>query len=75
MPVTIAWGEEDRLVAPPKAERMPSGTRYFSVPGWGHTPTKDDPEGVARVILQASEPQVDLPESGVPGERAAGTSA
>jgi pimeloyl-ACP methyl ester carboxylesterase len=54
VPVTIAWGEEDRLVAPPRPERMPPGTRYFSVPGWGHTPTRDDPEGVARVLLEAS---------------------
>ena len=54
VPVTIAWGEEDRLVGPPRAERMPAGTRYFTVPGWGHTPTRDDPEGVARVLLEAS---------------------
>lgn len=54
VPVTIAWGESDRLVAPPKPERMPPGARYFTVPGWGHTPTKDDPEGVARVLLEAS---------------------
>ena len=54
VPVTIAWGEQDRLVAPPKPERMPPGTRYFTVPGWGHTPTRDDPEGAARVLLEAS---------------------
>jgi pimeloyl-ACP methyl ester carboxylesterase len=54
VPVTIAWGEEDRLVAPPRAERMPADTRFFTVPGWGHTPTRDDPEGVARVLLEAS---------------------
>ena len=54
VPVTIAWGEEDRLVAPPRPERMPPGARYFSVPGWGHTPTRDDPEGVAAVLLEAS---------------------
>ncbi len=54
VPVTIVWGEEDRLVAPPREERMPAGTRYFTVPGWGHTPTRDDPEGVARVLLEAS---------------------
>ena len=54
VPVTIAWGELDRLVAPPKPERMPPGTRYFTMPDWGHTPTKDDPEGVARVLLEAS---------------------
>ncbi|MDQ2676279.1 MAG: alpha/beta hydrolase, partial [Actinomycetota bacterium] len=54
VPVTIAWGSEDRLVGPPRAERMPPGARYFEMPGWGHTPTRDDPEGVARVILEAS---------------------
>ena len=54
VPVTITWGEEDRLVAPPRPERMPAGARFFTVPGWGHTPTRDDPEGVARVLLEAS---------------------
>lgn len=54
VPVTIAWGDQDRLVGPPRPERMPAGTRYFEVPGWGHTPTRDDPEGVARVLLEAS---------------------
>ncbi len=62
VPVTIAWGEEDRLVAPPREERMPAGTRFFTVPGWGHTPTRDDPEGVAQVLLKASA---------VPAEQAA----
>lgn len=54
VPVTIAWGERDRLVAPPRPERMPPGAKYSTVPGWGHTPTRDDPEGVARVLLDAS---------------------
>jgi pimeloyl-ACP methyl ester carboxylesterase len=54
VPVTIAWGEEDRLTAPPRAERMPDDARFFTVPGWGHTPTRDDPEGVTRVLLEAS---------------------
>ncbi len=65
VPVTIAWGEEDRLVAPPRPERMPPGARYFSVPGWGHTPTRDDPDGVARVLLEASAEPVVLPASPV----------
>jgi pimeloyl-ACP methyl ester carboxylesterase len=65
VPVTIAWGERDRLVRPPQPERMPSQTRYFSVPGWGHTPTYDDPEGVARVLLEASARQGS--ESPLPG--------
>ena len=54
VPVTIAWGEEDRTVGRPSRSRMPPGTRYLTVPGWGHTPTWDDPEGVAALILEAS---------------------
>lgn len=56
VPVTIAWGREDRLVAPPRRERMPRHARYLEIPGWGHTPTRDDPEGVARLLLEASVP-------------------
>jgi pimeloyl-ACP methyl ester carboxylesterase len=54
VPVTLAWGEDDRLVRPPSRTRMPPGTRMLTVPGWGHTPTWDDPEGVARLLLAAS---------------------
>ena len=52
VPVTIAWGEQDRLLRPPRPERMPPGARFLAVPGWGHTPTWDDPAGVARLILE-----------------------
>jgi len=55
VPVTLAWGEEDRLVAPPRPARMPPGARYLTVPGWGHTPTYDDPAGVARLILAGKD--------------------
>jgi pimeloyl-ACP methyl ester carboxylesterase len=54
MPVTIAWGERDRLVGPPRAERIPAGARYLALPGVGHTPMWDDPELVARVLLEGS---------------------
>jgi pimeloyl-ACP methyl ester carboxylesterase len=54
VPVTIAWGSADRLVRPPRPERMPVQTRYLVAEGWGHTPTRDDPEGVARLLLEAS---------------------
>jgi pimeloyl-ACP methyl ester carboxylesterase len=54
VPVTIAWGERDRLVGPPRPERRPPGARFLSVPAWGHTPTWDDPDGVAQLILEAS---------------------
>lgn len=54
VPVTIAWGELDRLVAPPRPERRPAGSRYLVLPGVGHTPTWDDPGLVARVLLEGS---------------------
>jgi pimeloyl-ACP methyl ester carboxylesterase len=54
VPVTIVWGDMDRLVRPPRKERMPPRTRYLVAEGWGHTPTRDDPEGVARLLIEAS---------------------
>ena len=54
VPVTIAWGELDRLVGPPKPERRPAGSRFLVLPGVGHTPTWDDPELVARTLLDGS---------------------
>jgi pimeloyl-ACP methyl ester carboxylesterase len=54
VPVTIAWGEQDKLVAPPRPERRPAGARFVVMPGVGHTPTWDDPELVARVLLEGS---------------------
>lgn len=54
LPVTLAWGELDRLVAPPRPERRPAGCRYLVLPGVGHTPTWDDPQLVAETILQGS---------------------
>ena len=54
VPVTIAWGELDRLVGPPKPERRPAGARFLVLPGVGHTPMWDDPELVARTLLEGS---------------------
>jgi len=54
VPVAIAWGELDRLVGPPNAGRVPPGATLTTMPGWGHTPTWDDPGGVARFLLAAS---------------------
>lgn len=54
VPVTIAWGEEDRLVASPKPERRPAGATFLVLPGVGHTPTWDDPELIARTLLEGS---------------------
>ncbi len=54
VPVTIAWGELDRLVAPPKAHRRPPGAEFIVLEGCGHTPNWDNPELVTRVLLEAS---------------------
>ena len=54
VPTTIAWASEDCLVAPPRPERMPPGARYVVLEGLGHTPTWDDPERVAALLLEAS---------------------
>lgn len=54
VPVTVAWGTLDRLVRPPRRERLPANARYLEKQGWGHTPTWDDPEGVAELLLEAS---------------------
>jgi pimeloyl-ACP methyl ester carboxylesterase len=54
VPVTIAWGERDGLVRQPRRHRMPAGARSIVLPDCGHTPTWDDPELVARVLLEGS---------------------
>ncbi|HZN89051.1 MAG TPA: alpha/beta fold hydrolase [Thermoleophilaceae bacterium] len=50
-PVTLAWGELDRLVAPPR--QRPEGARAVLLRGCGHIPTWDDPAQVASVVLGA----------------------
>jgi pimeloyl-ACP methyl ester carboxylesterase len=52
VPVTLAWGEHDRIVAPPR--RLPPNVRAVELPGCGHLPTWDDPDGVAAVLLAGS---------------------
>jgi pimeloyl-ACP methyl ester carboxylesterase len=59
VPVTIAWGEKDRLLLPrqaPRAARAIPGARLVMLTGCGHVPTYDDPEQVARVLLDGSSP-------------------
>jgi pimeloyl-ACP methyl ester carboxylesterase len=56
-PVTIAWAQHDRLLLPRQAERarraLPTA-RQLILRGCGHVPTWDDPEQVARVLLEGS---------------------
>ena len=52
VPVTLAWGELDRLVRPPRI--VPSGWRTRVLRECGHVPTWDDPEQVSSLLLEAS---------------------
>jgi pimeloyl-ACP methyl ester carboxylesterase len=54
VPVTIAWAEGDKLVGPPREECRPAGARFLTMPHVGHVPMWDDPDLVARVILEGS---------------------
>jgi pimeloyl-ACP methyl ester carboxylesterase len=52
VPVTLAWCELDRLVNRPR--RLPPGVRSLDLPDCGHLPVWDDPDAVARVLLDGS---------------------
>lgn len=53
VPVTLAWGEHDRLVVPPRGRPIP-GARSLVLEGCGHLPMLDDPGLTSRVLLQGS---------------------
>jgi pimeloyl-ACP methyl ester carboxylesterase len=54
VPVTIAWGEHDRILPPRQAAharaRLP-GAHHVWLPGCGHVPMYEDPHLVASTIL------------------------
>lgn len=54
MPVTIAWGDKDRILTPSQAvrarARLPRA-HHLMLPGCGHVPMSDDPRLVASTIL------------------------
>lgn len=57
-PVTVAWGEQDRLLPyRPQARRAQArlpGARHVALPGIGHLPTWDDPARVAELVRDAA---------------------
>jgi pimeloyl-ACP methyl ester carboxylesterase len=57
VPVTIAWGSKDRLLSRRQAlvakGQLPDA-RFVLLRGCGHVPMTDDPELVARVLLEGS---------------------
>jgi pimeloyl-ACP methyl ester carboxylesterase len=56
-PATIAWAQRDRLLIAgrqaPRARRRLPEARHVTLEGCGHVPMWDDPEQVARAILDA----------------------
>jgi pimeloyl-ACP methyl ester carboxylesterase len=78
VPVTIAWGTCDRLLRQGQAiraqQRLP-GARFVWLPDCGHVPMGDNPELVAKVLLEGSSSP--LIEADRPGghDQAAKTSA
>jgi len=57
VPLTIGWGTRDRLLIPRQAERARAAlpqARHVPLPGCGHIPMSDDPEGVTALILATS---------------------
>ena len=52
VPVTLAWGDLDRIVRKPR-QKLPEW-RTIMLHGCGHIPTWDDPGQVARALLLAS---------------------
>ena len=64
VPVTVAWGEQERVI-PAKArlrDELPPHTRVVTLPSCGHIPMWDDPELVARTILDGA--RSDAPQTG-----------
>ena len=54
VPTTIAWGELDRLVGPPRPERRPPNSRFIELEGCGHTPNWDAPERIGKLLIETS---------------------
>lgn len=57
VPVTVSWGTRDLILWPQQvrtARRVLPRARMVPLPGCGHVPMSDDPELVARVILDGS---------------------
>jgi len=57
VPVTIAWGTSDRVLPQSNArvarQQLPLA-RFVPLPGCGHVPMTDDPELIAKVLLDGS---------------------
>ena len=60
VPVTVAWGDRDRLLLyrqAERAQRVLPWARHVTLAGCGHVPFWDDAEQVSAVMLEAAKPQ------------------
>ena len=71
VPLTVAFGEQDRLIRPVRLS-VP-GARTLILPGCGHIPMWDDPDLVAQVVLETCGSAT--PRGAEPMERPAGSPA
>lgn len=54
VPVTIGWGDKDRVLPPRQAQRaarLLPGSHHVTLPDCGHVPMSDNPQLCARTIL------------------------
>jgi pimeloyl-ACP methyl ester carboxylesterase len=57
VPVTVAWGTQDRILRPHQADRAKArlpDARHVALDGCGHVPMSDDPGRVARLIIETT---------------------
>jgi pimeloyl-ACP methyl ester carboxylesterase len=56
-PVTVVFGSRDVLLLPRQSrhlDQLPADTRSEVLPGCGHVPMADDPDGVAALITRSA---------------------
>lgn len=57
VPITIGWGSRDFMTPPHqarRAQRLLPRARHVTLTGCRHSPMVDDPDQVARVLLDSS---------------------
>jgi pyruvate dehydrogenase E2 component (dihydrolipoamide acetyltransferase) len=52
MPVTVVWGDEDRVLSPSHADDLPPQFRLLRVPGAGHMLPEERTDLVAELVLR-----------------------
>jgi pimeloyl-ACP methyl ester carboxylesterase len=60
VPVTVGWGERDKILGSHQAERVKTvipSARVVTMPQCGHVPMSDDPDLVISLILQTTRSQ------------------